>query len=134
MVILTQNKTHFAYRFHVVRKLLSEFAKQEVHRRRPKIDLRNLQLDRSVQDLEAKPSYQRVLYGPMRKTIQSERSIRTYFRTSQLERSERTYFRTSQSDRSIRTYVRTSQSDRSDGPTFRTNQSDRSDGPTFRAI
>ena len=55
---------HFAYHFLVVRELLSEFAKQEIHRRRPKTDLRNLQSDRSVQDLEAKPSNQSVLYRP----------------------------------------------------------------------
>ena len=66
--------------------------------------------------------------GSRSKTTQSERSIRTYFRTRQSDLSYGPIFRTSQSDRSDGPTFRTSQSDRSYGPRRRTSQSERSDG------
>ena len=103
--------------FLVVCELLSKVAKQEVHQRRPKTDLRIVQSDRSfrtnksdlpirllLQDQQVGSANQSVLYGP------------TSVRANQIVQYGPTFC--------------TDQSDLSYGPTFRTDQSDLSCRPT----
>ena len=109
----------FAYHFLVVRKLLSEVVKQEVHRRRPKTDLRIVQSDHSF------------------RTNKSERPIRSLFQDQQVGASSHSVLYRPTSVRANHSVqygptFRTDQSDLSYGPTFRTDQSDPSYGPTFR--
>ena len=113
---VAKKNTHFAYRFLVVRKLLSEVTKQEVHQRRPKTDLRIVQSDRSIRtnklDQPIKAFYTDLLaYEPIRAfttDLLSYRLIKSILWN---------YF----PYRPIRSLLRTS---------FRTRQSYRSDGPT----
>ena len=86
----SQNKTHFAYRFLVVRDTtVWRFVEQEVQRGAWR------QISGTTNQI--------VPYGLKICTSQSDRSIRTQSHISQSDRSVRTTFRTSQSDRSIRT-------------------------------
>ena len=117
----SRNKTHFTYRFLVVRELLSEVAKQEVHQKCPKTDLRIVQSDRSF------------------RTNNSNRPIRSLLQDQQVGSSNQIApsvptSRFSQPERSIWTYFRTGQSDLSYRPTFRTDQSDLSYVTTFRRV
>ena len=86
----SQNKTHFAYCFLVVREPLCEVVKEEVHRRRPRTDLRIIQSDRAIrtsksdrpirslrQDQQVGSSNHLALAGPTSRIVQSDRSGRT---------------------------------------------------------
>ena len=109
--------------FLVVRKLLSEVAKQELHRRRPKTDLRIVQSDHSF------------------RTNKSERPIKAFntdltsVQTNQIYPTDLLSVWTNQIFPTdlltyrpirfiLRTYFLTDQSDLSYVPTFRTDQSD----------
>ena len=108
-----QNKTHFAYRFLVVREWLYEFAKQEAHRRRQKTDIRIVQSERVSRRQQVR-SFLRTIFS-YRPIISLGRTIFPY-------RPIKSFLRTIFPYRPIRSLGRT---------IFRIGHSDRSDGPSF---
>ena len=144
----SQNKTHFAYRFLVVRKLLSEVAKQEEHRRRSNTDLWIVQSDRSgrtnksdrpirslvqTQDQQVGLSNQiaRTDSGPTSRIVQSDCS--DGIRTNKSDRPIRLLWHdqqvawTNQSSSPDLLFVSTNQSSSTDLLSVSTNQSSSTD-------
>ena len=133
---MSQNKTHFAYRFLVVCKLLSEVAKQEEHRRRQKTDLRIVQSERiSRTNKSDRPI--RSLGRTLNQQVGSSNQIAPAGPTSCTGQSYPSYgptFSIVQSDLSYGSTFRIVQSDLSYGPTFCIVHSDISYRPTLRIV